>query len=99
MNDGVVEGERLLPRGWMSEAGASREIGGEKVDYGFMWWPVAEGNNETGAFSACGLFGQYIYVNPAERVVIVVWSARSKPLGAEVIEDNDFFNALVAELR
>jgi len=29
----------------------------------------------------------------------VVWSARSKPKGAEVIADNDFFNAVVSNIR
>ncbi len=99
MNDGVVDGERLLPEGWVVEAGAPREIGGEQVDYGLMWWPVTDGASDDGAFSACGLFGQYIYINPKERVVIVVWSAREMPLDSEVIKDNDFFNATVEALR
>ena len=63
-----------------------------------MWWPVPAGDGSFSdrAFSARGIFGQYIYVNPSRQVVIVVWSARSKPKGAEVIADNDFFNAVVA---
>jgi CubicO group peptidase (beta-lactamase class C family) len=64
-----------------------------------MWWPVPEGSKNVGAFSARGLFGQYIYINPRERVVIVVWSARSMPLGSEVVADNDFFNAVVEALK
>jgi hypothetical protein len=66
-----------------------------------MWWPVAgtDGSFAQRAFSARGIFGQYIYVNPEEQVVIAVWSARSKPKGAEAILDNDFFNAAVEALR
>lgn len=101
LNDGVVGGMRVLPEGWVREATAPRQISGKQVDYGYMWWPVAapDGSFRDGAFSARGIFGQYLYINPREQVVIVVWSARSKPKGAEVIVDNDFFNAVVAALR
>jgi hypothetical protein len=101
MTDGVVNGRRVLPEGWVREATASRTVGGEPLDYGYMWWPVAgtDGSFAQRAFSARGIFGQYIYVNPEEQVVIAVWSARSKPKGAEAILDNDFFNAAVEALR
>ncbi len=51
-----------------------------------------------GAFRAWGIFGQHIYVNPRERVVIVVWSALPKPTGKDVIPDEDFFAAAAAAL-
>jgi CubicO group peptidase (beta-lactamase class C family) len=97
MNGGVIDGEAILPDWWVQEAGRSRVIGGQQLDYGFMWWPVPApaGTNFPPGFSARGIFGQYMYINPAERVLIVVWSARAKPLGSEVIPDNDFFNAVV----
>jgi CubicO group peptidase (beta-lactamase class C family) len=99
LNDGVIDGERVLPVHWMAESGSPREIGGKMVNYGYMWWPVSAGSENVGAFSARGLFGQYIYINPIEKVVIVALSARSKPLYAEVVEDNDFFNAVVEALK
>ncbi len=101
MDDGVIDGERILPEGWVREAGSAREIGGQPLDYGFMWWPVhpSAGTNFESGFSARGIFGQYMYINPAEKIVIVVWSARAKPLGSEVILDNDFFNAVVKTIR
>lgn len=101
MNDGVVAGRRVLPEGWVREATAPRDIGGNRQDYGYMWWPVAAGDGTYSqrAFSARGIFGQYLYVNPVEQTVIVVWSSRSKPKGAEAIVDNDFFNAVVEVLR
>jgi hypothetical protein len=40
-----------------------------------------------------------VYVNPAARVVIVVWSARSKPTGSDAIDDWLFFDAVVDALR
>lgn len=101
MGGGIIDGRRILPEGWVEAAGAPREVGGEKVDYGFMWWPVPApaGAPWRDGFRASGIFGQYIYVNPAEQVVVVVWSARSKPKGAEAIPDNDLFNAVVEALR
>lgn len=99
MNDGVFDGERILPAGWVREAGSPREIGDELVEYGYMWWPVRSPDGQWDhAFKAAGLFGQYVYINPNEQVVVVVWSARSKPLGAEVITDTDFFNAVVEQV-
>ncbi|WP_250458782.1 serine hydrolase domain-containing protein [Microbulbifer litoralis] len=99
-NDGVIDGERVVPEGWFDLAGAPAEVNGETVNYGFMWWPIPApaGSPNRGAFGARGLFGQHIMVNRRERVVAVVWSARSKPTGAEAILDNDFFNALVEAL-
>lgn len=100
LNDGVTGTTRVLPSGWLEEATAPRELLGCRVDYGYMWWPVAtrDGSFRDGAFSARGIFGQYIYVNPRHELVIVVLSARSKPKGAEAIPDNDFFNSVVETL-
>jgi hypothetical protein len=101
MNDGVVAGERILPEGWIREAGSSKTIGGKVVDYGYMIWPfsAAPGSVNQGAFQALGIYGQHIYVNPRERVVIVVWGAQPKPTDKEVIDDADFFEAATAALR
>ncbi|HEY8353220.1 MAG TPA: serine hydrolase [Sphingomonadales bacterium] len=98
MNDGIIDGERVLPEGWVREAGSPRMIGGAQVDYGFMWWPVKGPDGSYEGFAARGIFGQFIYVNPRARVVVAVWSARAKPRFAEVILDNDFFNAVVEAL-
>jgi CubicO group peptidase (beta-lactamase class C family) len=101
MNDGVVGGEKILPDGWVRDAGSSKIIGGKVVDYGYMIWPFAArpGAVNHGAFQALGIYGQHIYVNRRERVVIVVWSALPKPTGKEVIEDADFFAAATAAVR
>lgn len=100
-NDGVIGGERVLPEGWIVEATQPRQVGNARVDYGYMWWPVARPNGSfaDGAFSARGIFGQYLYINPREQVIVAVLSARSKPKGAEAIPDNDFFNSAVSALK
>ena len=101
MNDGMAGGERILPSGWVTEAGSGKSIGGKFVNYGYMIWPFAAspGATNQGAFQARGIYGQHIYVNPRERVVIVVWSAQSKPTDKEIIDDADFFAAATAAVR
>jgi CubicO group peptidase (beta-lactamase class C family) len=101
MNGGVAGGEKILPDGWVRDAGSSKMIGGKAVDYGYMMWPfsASPGSVNRGAFQALGIYGQHIYVNPQERVVIVVWSAQPKPTGKETIADEDFFAAATEALR
>jgi CubicO group peptidase (beta-lactamase class C family) len=101
MNGGVVGEEKLLPEGWINEAGSSKMIGGKKVNYGYMWWiPDSSANPvHEGAFLARGIFGQSIYLNPAENVVVVIWSARPKPTGSDTISDEDFCAAVVKALH
>jgi CubicO group peptidase (beta-lactamase class C family) len=101
MNGGVVEGEKILPENWITEAANSKMIGGKNVNYGYMWWiPDASANPvHRGALLARGIFGQFMYLNPAEKIVIVVWSARPKPTGTDTISDEDFFAAVVKALH
>jgi CubicO group peptidase (beta-lactamase class C family) len=101
MNGAVVEGKKILPEGWISEAGSPKIIGGKKINYGYMWWiPDASANPvHEGALLARGTFGQFMYLNPAEKVVVVVWSARPKPTGSDTIKDEDFFAAVVKALH
>jgi CubicO group peptidase (beta-lactamase class C family) len=98
---GTIDDRPVLPDGWVAEATSPHPLNGSRLDYGYMWWPVPSpaGSFADRAFSARGIFGQYLYVNPAAEIVIAVVCARSKPKGAEVVVDNDFFNAVVEHLR
>jgi len=66
-----------------------------------MWWiPDASANPvHRGALLVRGIFGQFMYLNPAEKIVIVVWSACPKPTGTDTIHDEDFFAAVVKALH
>jgi CubicO group peptidase (beta-lactamase class C family) len=98
MNGGIAAGEKILPDGWLREACSPRMIGGTPSAYGYLVWPLEAPVHE-GAFEARGIFGQRIYINPREQVVIVVWAAQPKPTGSAVIADCDFFAAATAALR
>jgi CubicO group peptidase (beta-lactamase class C family) len=99
--DGVIDGEQIVPAGWFGQAGSPHVIGGQSVDYGYLWWPIPAGDPvHRGAFEARGIFGQHLYINPRERVVIAVLSARPKPDSAlSPIEDVPFFAAVVKALQ
>ncbi len=43
---------------------------------------------------AVGIFGRRVYVNPREKVVIVVWGALPRPTGKEPVRDEDVFAAV-----
>jgi CubicO group peptidase (beta-lactamase class C family) len=99
-DQGRLNGRTIVPEGWFSEAGSPRQIGGKTVDYGYMWWiPSQIDPVHAGAFEAEGIFGQYIYVNPRERLVIVVLSARSKPEPQMELDDEAFFSAVATALH
>jgi len=101
LNGGVIDGKAIVPENWFADAGSSKLIGGKKVNYGYMWWiPDASANPvHEGALLAEGIFGQYLYINPRESVVVAVWSARPKPTGSSTINDEDFFAAVVRALH
>jgi len=101
MNGGLVREKSILPEGWITEAGSPKMISGKKINYGYMWWIPDSSVNPVheGAFLARGIFGQSMYLNPAEKVVVVVWSARPKPTGSDTIKDEDFFAAVVKALH
>jgi CubicO group peptidase (beta-lactamase class C family) len=101
LNGGVAAGEAILPAGWIGEATGPKVLrGGTPLAYGYLWWTgTTPASRRDRAFAAEGIYGQFVYVNPAARVVIVVWSARSKPTGSDAIDDWLFFDAVVDALR
>ena len=67
LDGGVADGRRIVPQEWISRS--TKPSGGNRGtdnSYGLQWWTL-EGN----AFAAIGLQGQYIYINPPTRTVVV----------------------------
>ena len=69
LNDGrLSDGTRVLPASWIRDSTSpSKGYAG----YGYFWWLRGEG-----IFNASGIFGQGIYINREEDVVIAIHSAR-----------------------
>lgn len=86
LRGGVVDGIRILPEGWVAEATSAiapdfsfnfEGIRGLKTaataahkGYGYLWWV-----NWDDTYEALGSYGQWIYVNPVEKVVVVILGA------------------------
>ena len=86
-NGRLADGTQILPESWMAESttpskGAPR--------YGYFWWLY-----DDGTFRASGIFGQAIYINPEEDVVIALHSARKVANnGPDWALQSAFFTAL-----
>src|SRR5205807_9335754 len=100
-NNGVIDGDSIVPEGWFREAGSPHTIGDKMVNYGYQWWTMASTDPvHEGAFEAAGIFGQHLYINSRDKVVIVVLSARPKPSPAvRMLDDDAFFASVVGALR
>ncbi len=69
----LPSGTNILPEGWMDMATTpSKGYDG----YGYKWWLL-----DDGAYTASGIFGQMIYVNPKRDVVIAVHSNAPAAVG------------------
>jgi CubicO group peptidase (beta-lactamase class C family) len=88
LDGGTANGSRILPEGWVDAMTTMKPVpgGGEQPGYGLQTWQMG---SEPGAFAAVGLAGQFIYVHPASRTVIVKLShyppAEPEGLAAEVV--------------
>ncbi len=67
LQGGKINGRQIVSEAWIGES--TRPAGDESMplDYGYQWWTVSK----TPAYSAIGLQGQYIYVDPETETVIV----------------------------
>jgi CubicO group peptidase (beta-lactamase class C family) len=101
LDGGIAGGVQILPKGWVNDASTAKTLhDGKALPYGYFWWPgTSASERRDGAFEANGIFGQHIYINPARHLVIVVWSAQTKPTGGEVVDDWKFFDAVAEQLR
>jgi len=69
LNDGFYNGRQIVPKDWVrASTVATAPTAPGEFGYGYQWW-VPSGAPE-GEFLARGIYGQYIYVNRPEGVVI-----------------------------
>ncbi len=72
LNDGMRGDTRVIPEDWMKQATAMLPTGAPAGQgfpgYGYQIWQI---DDEPGAYAAVGLAGQFIYVSPATKTVIV----------------------------
>lgn len=70
LRDGVWEGERILPEGWVEHARTPAPVQPAEPDrgYGAHWWLL---HDAFGTFFASGYAGQYLVLVPALDLIIV----------------------------
>jgi CubicO group peptidase (beta-lactamase class C family) len=67
MNGGTGNGHRILSPQWVAQASAPAAPEDARGGYGFQWWTMPGSD----AYSAIGLQGQYVFVDPKTRTVVV----------------------------
>ncbi len=73
LQGGQWNGRQVIPANWVAESTVHSApiIGDRGVGYGYQWWvPMPQEGPNKGDFFAVGIYGQYIYVNPARNIVI-----------------------------
>lgn len=89
LEDGVIDGDRVLPEGWMTAAGTPKIVDSKEVEYGYMLWPL-----HRNTYAAIGIFGQFVFVDPDKNLVLAMWSAQPKPLDRHGLDEYVFLEAL-----
>lgn len=104
MHEGLWEGRRLLSTEWIAQStqvgaiqDAAWDSGFKDIglwNYGYCWWLVSR---EDGDYLALGKDGQYIYVNPTKKLVVVRlgWNAGKLLTGQWI----SLFQHLAREVR
>ncbi|WP_165793854.1 serine hydrolase domain-containing protein [Hyphococcus luteus] len=98
LNDGKLGDRQIVPEAWVRASTKMKPIeGGEFAGphsaYGYQWWKL---DDRAGSFIAVGLQGQFIYVDPRSKTVIVKLSY-FPPDAPEEITDMTvaYFNAII----
>ena len=107
LRNGDWQGETIVPPDWVRASVTPREpyqmpgdnpASDSRFGYGYQWWIPTDPDGE---YMALGVYGQYIYVYPKQRLVIVKTSADPH------FQDNDYesdfetlaaFRAIAAQL-
>lgn len=98
LDGGVWNGKQVLPKGWMKQATTmvpfDMPSSKGRRGYGFQFWQL---DDEPGAYTALGLAGQFIYVHPKTRTVIVKLSHYPQPEPANVMPETlAYFKAITS---
>jgi len=70
---GKFNGKQVVPADWVaaSTVHSAPTLSDRNVGYGYQWWiPMPQEGANKGDYTAAGIYGQYIYVNPAKNLVI-----------------------------
>lgn len=95
LQDGKIDGERVVPKGWVRRA-TQNQVKSEvprREGYGYQWWV-----NEDRMYEAGGIFGQGIFIDPKRKLVIANNSSWTSALGHEEFAARNKFYRDVSRL-
>ncbi len=101
-NLGQWHGTQLLPAGWVEAATRPADayvdygklIAGYPLGYGYQWWCLPGANHR---FTAQGIHGQFVLVDPVERLVVVKLSSWAHAWDDKMEAETYAFFAAVAD--
>jgi CubicO group peptidase (beta-lactamase class C family) len=104
LNDGVWEGDRMLPEGW-AQAAVHPHVADVAPDndknntaYGYQWWllPLGDQSHEY-VFAAMGFGGQYLMVSPKFNLIAVFygWNIYDIPRLPELKVVSEYLSKIV----
>lgn len=98
LQDGMYNGTQIIPAEWVAASTApTAPTQADAIGYGYQWW-VPKGATK-GEFMARGVYGQYIYINQTDGVVIATNAADRKFRNDGVSEQNvEIFRLISATL-
>lgn len=103
LNDGVHDGERILPEGWVEYSLTPSAPSLEKRAYGAQIWLNAQSPHQLfpdlpeDSFAFQGHYGQYVIVIPSLQLLVVRMGMSFE--GEKVFNKQAFINQIVAALR
>jgi CubicO group peptidase (beta-lactamase class C family) len=87
LQNGMYNGQQIVPADWVATSTApTAPTQADAIGYGYQWW-VPKGAAQ-GEFMARGVYGQYIYINQADGVVIATNAADRKFRNPGVADQN-----------
>ncbi len=102
---GAWNGTQIVPSAWVTEATRpqdpyvdfGRVEPGTQIGYGYQWWCMPGAEHR---YSAEGIHGQFVFVDPGTKVVVVAMSAWPEAWDeAKAAEAFTFFAAVANSLR
>jgi len=87
LQNGRYNGQQIVPADWVAASTAPSAPTTEgQIGYGYQWWIPQDATE--GEFMARGVYGQYIYINRADGVVIATNAADRKFREAGISDQN-----------
>jgi len=81
LNKGMWQGKQIVPAKWVTDSTAptaKKDLENDGWGYGYQWWMPPNSSKNGGDFLARGFNGQYLYINPTSRTVVVRTAANAK---------------------